>query len=495
MFHLRPHQQRAIDMLRHSIGKGNKRPVLAAPCSFGKTVVAVEILSQAAKRGNPGIFICDRIKLVQQAIEAFHANGIEVGVIQGEHYLTNPNAMIQIASIQTLIRRRHKPLFKIAIVDECHVHYAGLSKLMTEYSAVPFIGLSATPYSKNLGKHYDDLLVPITSEQLLDQGYLAKPRYFGGRATNLKGVKKKYLATGARDYDPVSLADRIEKDEKLVGDIIENWKRHANGRQTIAFSPSIKHSMAMVEMFRANGIDAEHIDGYMPDDERQWIYEAHDAGEFKILSCSRLLNTGYDAPSVSCMIDAFPTSSLITWVQRVGRVMRTAPDKEDAIILDHAGNTRRHGFAECAVPDSLDNCEEKRYSERNQLKEKKEPTIKRCPDCWQEFALPRCACGYVIKSRASLESDDQILMEMKRNNKEVPKERKSEVFGQLLFYARTRGFKPGWASHAYKQKFGVWPNKITPSPARHVDEDVDRYIKYLRIKGIKGVRRDFRQAS
>lgn len=492
---LREHQVRAIDMLRHSLRKGNKRPVLAAPCSFGKTVVAVHILSEAAKKGNKSIFICDRIKLVQQAIEAFHANGIEVGVMQGDHRLTNPDAMIQIASIQTLIRRRQKPLFRLAIVDECHVHYAGLTKLMAEYNAVPFIGLSATPYSKGLGQHYDDLLVPITSEQLLDQGYLSKPRYFGGRATNLKGVKKKYLPTGARDYDPSSLAERIEKDEKLVGDIIENWKKYADGRQTIAFSPSIKHSMALVDMFRAHGIPAEHIDGYMDDEERQWIYEAHDNGEFKILSCSRLLNTGYDAPAVSCMIDAFPTSSLITWVQRVGRVMRTAPGKEDAIILDHAGNTRRHGFAELAVPDALDDCKEKRYSERNQLKEKKEPVVKRCPECWQEFVLPRCQCGYVIKSKASLDSDDQILVEMKRQNKIVTKERKSEVLGQLQFYARTRGFKPGWASHAYKAKFGVWPNKITPTRATHVDEDVNRYIKYLRIKGIKNVRPALRQAS
>jgi len=58
-----------------------------------------------------------------------------------------------------------------------------------------------------------------------------------------------------------------------------------------------------------------------------------------------------------------------------------------------------------------------------------------------------------------------------------------------------RGFKPGWASHAYKQKFGVWPNKINPSPADYIDEDVMNYIKYLRIKGVRGVRSNLRQAG
>ena len=161
-----------------------------------------------------------------------------------------------------------------------------------------------------------------------------------------------------------------------MGDIIENWKKYADGRQTIAFSPSIKHSMALVEMFRAHGIPAEHIDGYMDDEERQWIYEAHDNGEFKMLSCSRLLNTGYDAPAVSCMIDAFPTSSLITWVQQ------SRPGYENGARQgrrDHPGSCRQHSetrFRGLAVPDALDDCKEKRYSERNQLKEKKEPVVK-----------------------------------------------------------------------------------------------------------------------
>ena len=66
---LRPHQDKAINQLRQSIRKGNSRSVLAAPCSFGKTRVAVEILKNVAKNGKMGIFICDRVKLVDQALE------------------------------------------------------------------------------------------------------------------------------------------------------------------------------------------------------------------------------------------------------------------------------------------------------------------------------------------------------------------------------------------------------------------------------------------
>ena len=186
---------------------------------------------------------------------------------------------------------------------------------MEAYDNVPLLGI-ATPFSKGLGKYYDDLIVPATAEDLLADGYLCPVDYYGGRSVALKGIKTKGLSTGGTDYDPKALAEAVEKDDELVGDIVQNWMKHANGRQTIAFSPSIKHSKFLVASFREQGITAEHIDGYMPDDIRQELYEAHDDGEFMILSCSRLLNTGYDAPSVSCLIDCYPTRSHIAYVQR-----------------------------------------------------------------------------------------------------------------------------------------------------------------------------------
>ena len=137
---LRPHQERAITMLKHSIRKGNSRLVLAAPCSFGKTRVAMEILKNTAKNGKLGIFICDRVKLVDQALEEFDRAGISCGVIQADHWRTNPNAQIQIASIQTIARRRYKPLFHVAVVDECHTHYQTTTELMADYSKSIFIG-------------------------------------------------------------------------------------------------------------------------------------------------------------------------------------------------------------------------------------------------------------------------------------------------------------------------------------------------------------------
>ena len=493
---LREHQTRAIEMCNASIDKGNKRIMLAAPCSFGKTRVAVEMLANAAKQGKEGIFICDRIKLVQQTIDEFDKHGIEAGVIQGwDHPRANWHSPIQIASIQTLARRRNWPMSRLIIIDEAHVHYKTTSILMDKYKLVPIIGLSATPFSKGLGNHYQDLIVPITSRQLMDRGFLAPVKYFAGKKPSLKGVKTKRLQSGASDYDPNSLAERMEEDTNLVGDIIKNWLKHGENSQTIAFSPSINHSKTMVKMFNEAGIPAEHIDGYMPDEERQILYREHDEGKFKILSCSKLLNTGYDAPSVRCLIDAYPTKSLASYVQRIGRVLRLHEDKPYAIVLDHASNVSKLGFAEDVVPDALHKGE-KVYTEKDQTTErdKKDPSTMDCPQCHQVMKIPRCPCGYELPPQQLLKSDKQILEEVVRNEDRV------SFYRQLRAYAKQKKYKVGWAGYQYKEKYKEWPPQsiqasVADGSSTYYGKEVENFLKHLQIKRAKSVTRNYRKAG
>ena len=339
-----------------------------------------------------------------------------------------------------------------------------------------------------MGKICDDIVVPITPRQLLDQNYLDPVYYCGGTRVNTKGVKSKALPTGGSDFDERALSDAIEKDEKLAGDIVKNWFKHAEGLQTIAFSPSIKHSKHMVELFNDAGVPAVHIDGYMDEEEREWIFRGHDNGEFLVLSCSRLLNTGYDAPKVQCLIDCFPTKSKITYVQRAGRIMRTAEGKDKAIYLDHAGNVSRHGFAEDIIPESLDDGT-KKFNERNQTKEKTEPKVKTCPQCYQGMVGMRCKCGYEVPMKERLEYDQQELKKLsKQNNKEYTTEDKMRWYGELVSYCHKHNHQIGYASYLYKEKFGVWPNHIKNKPMdipELISSDVDGFIKHTMIKRAK----------
>ena len=456
---LRPHQQLAIDQIRHSLATGHRRPLLAAPCSFGKTLTAAYILQHAAAKGNRVIFFADRIKLISQTCDQFDRLGLKYGVMQGQHEQTDPSQLIQIASVQTIARRHKMPDFSLAIVDECHVQAEIVKKLMERYDLVPFIGLSATPYAKGLGRYYDDLIVPITSAELLQQGYLAPVHYYGGSHIDMSKIKMKAIATGGSDYDPDALADATEEQqEKLTGDIVKNWKLYGENSQTIAFSPSIKHSKYLVDMFNREGIPAAHIDGYTEESIRQTLYKAHNDGEFKILSCSRLLNTGYDAPSVKCLIDCFPTKSLIAYQQRAGRIMRIHPDKPYAIYLDHASNVGRFGFAEQIVPTMLDDGI-KKFQEKNQVKEVKEKKQNNCPMCQKIMIGIRCSCGYQMSIKEKLETDKKTLVKLTAG-KTFTQADKSTWYSGLLTHARKKGFSDGWAAHKYRAKFGVWPRSV-----------------------------------
>lgn len=482
---LRPHQLLAVEMLRASLRSGKKRPMLAAPCSFGKTITAAYLLRAALKKKKRAVFICDRIKLIEQSLVAFDRHGLDFGVIQGDHWKTDYSKPLQIASAQTLSRRIEKFGMKafdfdFVIVDEAHTHYKYLTKIMEQFNAIPFIGLSATPFSKGLGIYYDDLIVPTTPRDLLADGYLCPVDYYGGRKVALEGVKTKALPTGGRDYDDRDLARAVESDNQLVGDIIQNWLKHANGRQTVAFSPSINHSKYLVDEFNAAGIPAEHIDGYMDIEEREDLLKAHENGEFLILSCSKLLNTGWDSPKTSACIDCYPLKegNYIQWVQRVGRIMRTAEGKENAVYLDHAGNCERMGFAEDVVPTELHDGE-KEYREKSLTSEdeKPEPKIKECPQCHREFMGIRCSCGYEIPIREQIETTQEELVKLaKTENKVYTTEQKSKWLGELKLHAKNKGFKDGWVAHKYREKFGVWPNKIVPDNVTSISQEVSGWL-------------------
>jgi DNA repair protein RadD len=488
MMDLRPHQEKAIQMLRDSLRRGKLRPILAAPCSFGKTITAAYMLQEAQKKGKRGIFICDRIKLVEQALEEFDQHGMSFGIIQGNHDMTDHTKPIQIASIQTLAKRHRIPDFDFAIVDECHSVHKHVVKMMQAYTAVPFIGLSATPLSKGLGKYYDDLIVPITPTELLAGGFLAPIEYYGGRKVNTKDVRRRALSTGGTDFDPASLEAAINRDRTLAGDIVKNWMKFGQDRQTIAFSPSIMHSQYMVELFNRNGIRAEHIDGYMDNELRQALFDAHDAGEFKILSCSKLLNVGYDAPQVSCLIDCYPTTSKIAYIQRAGRIARTCEGKENAIYLDHSGNVALHGFSELLVPESLDDGEHT-FSESKQLKKEKESKVWECPDCYQQRTGLRCPCGFEFKYDKKLVTDTQTLKKLTAQDiadGTYSKEQKGEFLGELYCYASMKGYKAAWADIIYEKKFGSRPNGIIPKLTDEISQDVKNYILYDQIRKAKG---------
>jgi DNA repair protein RadD len=233
---LRPHQDCALDALRSSLAAGRRRPMLQAPTGFGKTLTAAHIIQRALDKDKRVAFTVPAISLINQTVAAIEAEGIHcVGVMQGIDERTDREQPVQVASIQTLARRK-RPDVDLVIVDEAHQLHREVFRWMKDCPQIPFIGLSATPWARGLGKYYDDLIIAATPADLIRDGYLSPFVVFAPSEPDLADVR-----TIAGDFHEGELAAAMDK-AAITGDIVDTWLRRGEGRSTFCFCVNRRHA-------------------------------------------------------------------------------------------------------------------------------------------------------------------------------------------------------------------------------------------------------------
>jgi superfamily II DNA or RNA helicase len=294
---------------------------------------------------------------------------------------------------------------------------------------------------KGLSAAFDALVVGPTGKELIASGWLSPFVVFAPeRMVNLKGAR-----TVAGDFVLGDLAKRMNT-EGVLADAVAEYKQHLAGKTAIAFCTTIEHSQATAEFFRANGIEAQHLDGDTPAAERRLLLELLTAGTVKIISNCALISEGLDIPSVGGVILLRPTKSLTVYLQAVGRAMRPAPGKR-AVILDHAGNVFRHG-----MPDL-----EHAWSLEGRPKTKGEALVRRCPECGALIPISarQCPeCGAELRTQIKPAKKPAPLVELDPINAfehwlaHAPFNSVTRWAGndadRLRRIAQARGYKPGW---------------------------------------------------
>jgi DNA repair protein RadD len=475
---LRPYQDSALSNIFSAIAAGFRRIMVESPTGTGKTELAAASFNQL-KEVDRGLFIVPTIGLVDQTVEKFRARGIlDIGVIQAQHPLTNPRARIQIASIDTL-RRRDMPPAKLVIIDEAHRWYRFYAEWMAwpEWADVPFVGLSATPWTRGLGKHYHKLIRAIRIQDAINQGYLTPFRAFAPSRPDLSRVR---IVAG--DYHEGDLAGVMNR-TTLVGDCVNSWLARGEGRATLCFGVDCAHAAHLQETFAAAGVPTAYIDADTGLAEREDIKQEFHAGIIKVVCNVGCLILGVDW-DVRCIIMARPTQSEILFTQCIGRGLRPAEGKKDLLILDHSSNHARLGFVTDIHHEELDDGEMKPNRSRQNLPNEcgmcgfiKSRDVRICPSCG--FAPPPRPLPYCVAGN---------LEEIKPLS---PDEKKTRFYQELKAYAAARGHKPdggyrkpGWPSCNFKDRFGHWPDDnwrflpgIEPSPetSRWAREKVKAY--------------------
>lgn len=388
---LRPYQQAAVDAVRSEIGDqlraGLKASaILESPTGSGKTAMSAFIADSAVKKGGSVAFICHRKELIDQTALTFDKVGLDYGFLASGY--EERAARVQICSIGTLARRVDRiSAPTLCIWDECH-HVGAKTWAETRETWVDSIhlGLTATPQrldGKGLG-HWFNALVPGPSvKELMRDGYLSTWDGYAPVTPKLAGI---HMRGG--DYARGELESALDVGS-ILGGIVDNWKKLADGRKTIGFAITVDHSEHIVQAFRDAGVRAQHLDAKTPKVDRRKHLQAFARGEIEVLFNVELFGEGFDLAAnsgmdvnIEAVILARPTASLGLHLQQVGRALRPKP--EPAIILDHAGNMIRHGYPE----------EERSWSLDDKEVQQSEPSMKICQFCFAIIARHLDACPY-----------------------------------------------------------------------------------------------------
>lgn len=456
---LRPYQERAVGEVRAAFLANHQAVLFQLATGGGKTLTAGHILSSAAAKNNPGMFICNRVELLEQSAKAFDRLGMEYGLVAAG-FSPNPRAMVQIASIDTLKRRvatlRTPP--KLIVWDECRgLGAAGWTAVFKAFPNAKHLGLDATPIrldGRGLGEYFSHMVLGPTYSELMAMGNLVPFECFS-TPPDLSGVRTK-----GNDYDADQTAEVMDKPQ-LIGNAVQHYLDHGRGKLGITFAVNRRHSEHLAAEYRAAGVAAVHLDGDTDKAERKKVVAAFRRREIQVLTNVNLFSAGFDVPGVEIITDCAPTQSLSMYLQRAGRGSRPdeeTPDKTHCVLLDHAGNVYRHG-----LPD-----QDREWSLEGRPKGKKKASadavqVKQCEGCFRPFwpppTCPYCGKHHEVAAR-ELEQVDGTLAKVDKAAIEAMRlQKKIEVRGARTLDAleeieRARGYKPGWAKWTFEARQG-----------------------------------------
>ena len=477
---LRGYQQDAVAAIHAAI---DNRPCLVAPTGAGKTVIASTVVRDL---GVPSVWCVHRRELVMQAATALRRLGCDVGmVLAGEE--PRPAAAIQVASIQSLIRRE-TPKADLVVFDEAHHSRATtFNAMLAAWPGVRLLGATATPFradGKGLGSVFGELIVAAHTDDLCNNGTLVEPVVYAPTTPDLSGVRMR----GA-DYDPERAAKRV-----LVGDVVETWLNRAKGRRTVVYASTVDHSRKIVEAFRAAGVKAEHLDGTTPKAQRDATLHRLRTGYTTIVSNVQVLEEGWDLPALECGVIARPTASLCLHLQMIGRIMRAAEGKGGAIVLDHAGNHLRHGVVTQRISYSLaDSVREGNGRERG-------AGPKACPACSLIVSpgaseCPECGWIFTSSAREITTAVGELVHFAGRLEQRPSLAAQQHAWDVLEQQRQAQGYRESWTFLRFQERFGFRPlvhrGVVCDPETTSIDTRVAIYGRFLAVATEKSLTVDW----
>lgn len=498
MITLRDYQEKAVNLIREEIRKGNRRVLLVLPTGAGKSHVMGHIASKSIDNNFRVLALMHRRQLVTQLAERFNDCGVNSALIMsGEEH--NLSSSAQIATCQTYLRRlklrsiEENKFFinaKVIFIDEAHHSLSNTyQKILTNYTDKIIIGVTATPVLSSgvgMGRYFDAIVQPVSIRELINNKFLVPGMYYGPSNPDLSK-----LITVRGDYEKKGL-DKVMNQPKLVGDVVSNWLRIAGGLQTMVFAVNVNHSKALCHEFEKHGVAAEHLDAYSLDEDREDTIRRFRNGDTQVICNVGLYTEGTDIPEIECIVLARPTKSLGLHLQMIGRGARPCKDKINFMVIDHGGNINRLGFYEDEIEWVLT---DKEVGFKKKEVRKKEKKIRTCDECSFQFTGPTCPqCGKsIIGYGKMIEAEEAELISLSKKKKEEPTlQEKQDFYAMLEYYRKEKGYKKGWTANQFKEKFKHYPCNMSNVQDKKPDNTLKNWITYQNIRYNKSRKRSYK---
>jgi superfamily II DNA or RNA helicase len=453
---LRDWQQRCIGEIRQHIREGKKNILICAPTGAGKTRLASYVINETARKLKRANFVVDRINLIDQTATEFDKFQIKFGVHQADHWKFRPWERVQLCSAQTLARRKW-PEADVDVFDEAHTLYDTQKKRMAGRTRIT-LGLSATPFTKELGLYFDALVNVTTTNELIGKGLLSPYKIFAASEPDMTGVK-----VSGGEWDEKESSKRALE---VVGDCVAEYLAHGEGKKFICQAVDVDHVKELHRQFMEAGVMCATYTYLDKDEDRKEIVEEYRKPDsfYRGLITVTAATKGFDVPDIGVLIMAKPyRKSLADVIQFFGRGLRVSPEtgKEVLIVLDHSGNLHRFWkqwteFFELGAQELDDGKKSKSKEKLQDL----EDTSMKCPKCKHlHMAMPNCPnCGFEYPRKTKgVQHKAGKLKEVAANGD--PKKMNAEIWPQVVTYAKEKRGLEGekYAMAIYKSITGEWP--------------------------------------
>ena len=330
------------------------------PTGTGKTHIFAHLPNTLGfTESDRTLVLAHREELIQQAREKLQAANPAAPIgVEMAGQSAGPDDQIVIASVQSLTHRldRHDPAaYKLVVCDEAHHAVAPTYRRIFEHFGFAngangdrlLIGFTATSRRGDglgLAAAFDRIVFQRNLREMITADWLVD--IVGYRVETDADISAVHTRAGDFVKGELSRAVNTKARNELI---VETYGKLAAGRKALVFTVDVQHAEDLAEVFRAQGVNAQAVSGRMPKAERRKVVESYRSRKVDVLCNCNLLTEGFDDPTTDAVLMARPTRSGLLYMQMLGRGTRTAPGKQDLLLLDFADATKRHSAV--TLPD------------------------------------------------------------------------------------------------------------------------------------------------